>query len=524
MAIDFKKRKINLLDNVEETRMKQRPISRKSSSTNIKRKIKKLPHKYKRKTKVCRKSFSCFFITLIILFTLGGVVLSSSNNSLLGGVKNSYFIRQITNIVSPSNKYLAGEKQDRINFVILGMGGPGHNGPYLSDTIIVASFKPSTKSASIFSLPRDMIVPLHKNDYRKINSIYAIGQTDDYNGGELTKEVLSKTLDIDIHYFAAVDFNGFTEIVDAIGGIEVNVETSFTDNQFPDANYGYQEISFEAGEQEMDGLTALRFARSRHGNNGEGSDFARSKRQQKIIMAIKDKVTSFNTLINPKKITDLFSLFNKYTTTDLEPWEAVKLVHMSKGIDTQNIIHQSIDDRPGGYLKAGFSEQGAYILQPITGNYEQIQLLVKNIFELEELSEENAKIIIQNGTDIPGMALEAVNHLNQIGYNVLRYGNAPEQDKITTVIYNYTDNKPKTEESLEAIFQSKSKTKIPLEYSNEIITQKWDIRDDERELEQIDFLIVLGMDQKIEEGVEIVKTIDPLLLSTSTPTSTDNEI
>jgi len=274
----------------------------------------------------------------------------------------------------------------------------------------------------------------------------------------------------------------------------------------------------------MDGLTALRFARSRHGNNGEGSDFARSKRQQKIIMAIKDKVTSFNTLINPKKITDLFSLFNKYTTTDLEPWEAVKLVHMSKGIDTQNIIHQSIDDRPGGYLKAGFSEQGAYILQPITGNYEQIQLLVKNIFELEELSEENAKIIIQNGTDIPGMALEAVNHLNQIGYNVLRYGNAPEQDKITTVIYNYTDNKPKTEESLEAIFQSKSKTKIPLEYSNEIITQKWDIRDDERELEQIDFLIVLGMDQKIEEGVEIVKTIDPLLLSTSTPTSTDNEI
>jgi len=521
MAGDFKKRKLNLLDNLEEEEVQVRPKTHKSSGTNIKRKIKKLSHK---KPKGSRKKFSCFFITLIIIFTFGSAILSSGNNSILGGVKNSYFIRQITNIVSPSNKYLKGEKDDRINFIILGMGGPGHNGPYLSDTIIVASFKPSTKSASIFSLPRDMIVPLHKNDYRKINSIYAIGQADNYTGGELTKEVLSNTLDIDIHYFAAVDFNGFTEIVDAIGGIEVEVDRSFTDTQFPTADYKYQEISFEVGEQEMDGLTALRFARSRHGNNGEGSDFARSKRQQKIIMSIKDKVTSFNTLINPKKITDLFSLFNKYTTTDLEPWEAVKLVHMSKGIDTQNIIHQSIDDRPGGYLKAGFSEQGAYILQPITGNYEQIQLLVKNIFELEELSEENAKIIIQNGTDIPGMALEAVNHLNQIGYNVLRYGNAPEQDKITTVIYNYTDNKPKTEESLEAIFQSKSKTKIPLEYSNEIITQKWDIRDDERELEQIDFLIVLGMDQKIEEGVEIVKTIDPLLLSTSTPTSTDNEI
>lgn len=470
-----------------------------------------------------RKRISYFFIFLIIIFSFFGKILASDNNSFLGGIKNSYLLRQIINIVSPGDKTLAGEDDDRINFLLLGMGGAGHSGPYLTDTIVLVSFQPSTQQASMISIPRDMIVPISDNNYKKINSVYSIGITSGKDAGQYAKEIIGQTLDIPIHYYGAVDFNGFVEIIDAIGGIDVEVDRAFTDHQFPTEDYKYQEISFKAGEQHMDGLTALRFSRSRHGNNGEGSDFARSKRQQKIIAAVKDKATSFNTLINPAKITNLFSLFNQYTTTDLEPWEAVRLIHLAKGLDTQKIIVRSIDNSAGGFLKAGISLDGAYILQPVTGSFSQIQQLVENIFSLGEVSDENAKIVIQNGTDIPGLAAKAVNHLNQMGYQVLRYGNAVDQEKIVTTVYQYNEDKPATKKTLEAIFNTKVNDNIPLEYSNSVVTQNWNIVDDQGNLEQLDFLIVLGNDQ-YPDNPDIITTIDPELLNSSSTTSTVEEI
>ena len=526
MGRDFKKRKINLLENESLERPVQNvhieDNSPSKASHLIKKPKKKISGKKTRKTSG-RKKFSCFFIVLIILFSLSSLTLSSDNNNFLSGIKNGYLIRQITNIISSKEKHLAGEKEDRINFVLLGMGGPGHNGPYLTDTIIIASFKPSTKQSAVFSVPRDMIVPLEKNNYRKVNSIYTIGEQQELgSGGSLVKEVLSETLDMPIHYFAAVDFNGFVKMIDAVDGIEIDVTTSFVDAQFPTYDEKWQTVSFDAGAQIMPGLTALRYARSRHGNNGEGSDFARIKRQQNILMAAKDKLTSFNTLINPQKITSLFSLFNQYTTTDLEPWEAVKLVHMAKGINTQQIISQSINDNPGGHLKAGIAQaDGAYILQPVTGNFEQIQMLVHNIFDLGKSYSENSNIVIQNGTDVPGLALEAVNHLEQMGVDIIRYGNAVSQDKITTVIYQYNEDKPQTAKTLESIFQTKVNNQPPLEYSDSVIASSWGIKNDDGELKKLDFLVVLGMDHKPIEDAEIIATIDPSLLNASTTSSTD---
>lgn len=523
MPSDFYKRQINLLpeeNSSSETKAEQNDhFSYASTSPH--------PEKYapEQRTKIKKRSskkrLSLFFVILIIFITIVTNLVSADNDSFFSGVKNSYLIRQIANIINPAEKYLAGEKEDRINFLLLGMGGPGHNGPLLTDTMVVASFEPSSKKAALFSIPRDMIVPLQENDYRKANAIYSIGEQErEGSGGPLSKDVIGRTLGIPIHYYAALDFKGFVEVIDAMDGIKIEVEKSFTDNQFPTEDYQYQEVSFRAGRQTMDGLTTLRFARSRHGNNGEGSDFARIKRQQKIILAIKDKLTSFNTLINPKRITSLYKLFSKYTRTDLEPWEAVKLVHLAKNLHTQKIIAQSIDDSPGGYLQAGITLDGAFILQPISGNFRNIQLLVQNIFAIEDLTLENAKIVIQNATPSPGLALKAVNHLNQVGYNVIRYGNAPAQDKLTTVIYNYNDQKPKTLASLEAIFQSKAQSNVPLEYSSPVIAKNWDIRDDQGRWLDLDFLVVLGADQEVSDGTEIITTIDPSLLHASNTTST----
>ncbi|MDD5749258.1 MAG: LCP family protein [Patescibacteria group bacterium] len=520
--MSFQKRKINLLEpegayfeRPDKTPVKEAGPSGDGSEPRSKANS--------RKRRGSRK-ISFFFILLIIIFSLGAKIISAGNDSFLSGVKNSYLLRQISNIISPKEKWLKGEKDDRINFVLLGMGGEGHDGPYLTDTIIIASFKPSSKEAAIFSLPRDMIVPINR-EYRKINSIYSIGLTGrNKNGGELVKEILSQTFDLPIHYYVAADFKGFMEMIDAIGGVEVEVERSFVDNQFPAANYQYQRIAFQAGWQEMDGLTALRFARSRYGNNNEGSDFARIKRQQKIIIAAKEKVTSFDTLINPKKISQLYSIFNQYTQTDLELWEAVKLFNLGKEINSQKIITQSIDDRAGGYLRSGIALSGAYILQPIGGSYDQISFLLQNVFEISPQNNEEANIVIQNGTLLPGLALKAVNHLNQIGYRVIRYGNAEFQNQEKTLIYNYNEDNPQTKRSLEAIFKSKANDNPPLEHLAQAVAERWHMRDANNQLEKIDFLIILGKDQIIDETLELLETIPPELLApTSTEETSDEE-
>lgn len=516
---DFTKKKINFLSSEPDTKPQH---SHRQAQTED---IDPLPqHQHKNTKHSKRKKISYFFIFAIIILSILARSLAAGNNGFLSGIKNSYLLRQIINIVSPSEKYIDGEKEDRINFLLVGMGGPGHSGPYLTDTIILVSFKPSTKQASFISLPRDMIVPVGPNNYQKINSVYSMGKQKNDQGAEYLKEVVSKTFDIPIHYFAAVDFQGFVEIIDAIGGVKVDVDTSFTDYQFPTEDFKYQEVAFKAGEQKMDGLTALRFARSRHGNNGEGSDFARSKRQQKILTAIKEKVISFNTLVNPKKITQLFSLLNQYTQTDLEPWEAVKLVHLAKGLKNEDIISQSIDDRPGGFLKSGISMDKAYILQPVSGNFQAIQQLIKNILHAKDVNSENPKIVIQNGTAVPGLALQAVNYLEYMGYKVLKYGNAEKQDKISTVIYEYTKDKEQTKKMLESVFNTKIEKNIPLEYLNSVVVKNWQIKDENNNEAQLDFLIILGSDQIIDASAEIVPTMDPNAISSSTASTTSSTI
>lgn len=466
-----------------------------------------------------KRRYSCCFVFLIIIFAIMGSVLAAGNNSFLGGVKNSYIVRQITNIIYPSKQQLRGENEDRINFLLLGIGGPGHEGPYLTDTIIIASYKPSSKEAALFSLPRDMVVP-YNGSYVKINEIYSIGQQKDKQGGELAKKVIGETFEIPLHYYAVIDFQGFVKMIDSLGGIKVNVDRSFSDYQFPTEDYKMQTVSFQAGEQKMDGLTALRFARSRHGNNGEGSDFARIKRQQKILVALKEKVSSFNTWINPKKITDLFSFLDQYTKTDLEPWEAVKLTHTGKNIEQKDIITKSIDDGPGNYLFSGYAASGAFILQPLGGSYAEINKLIRDIFSFVKIPQEKAKIVIQNGTPIPGLALQAASHLQQMGYEVLKYGNDQNTNKISTVIYDYTKDKPFTKNSLENIFQSNVLTDPPLEYNSAVIAQKFDLKDEKGNWQSFDFLVVLGQDQQVDTSKQMVPTIDPSLLASSTSTST----
>ncbi len=468
--------------------------------------------------------FSCFFIVLILILTSCTAIISHSNNSFFVGVKNGFLIRQLTHIFSAGSNKLKGEESDRINFLLMGIGGPGHDGPYLTDTIILASLKPSTKEVAMISIPRDLIVQDSAGQYTKVNSIYALSQKDGIEAAFTnTKEVIGRTFGIPIQYMAVIDFQGFVKAIDTIGGVTVTVDRDFTDDQFPTDDYKYQVISFKKGEQKMDGLTALRFARSRHGNNGEGSDFARSKRQQKILLAAKEKLASFNTLFNPVKLTELFNLVNQYTKTDMEPWELVKLVQIGKSIDLRQMYTAVLDDSPTGYLRSGISSiDGAYILQPATGNYLELQTLVQNIFKDNGIHNEMPQVMIQNGTTIPNIATTISTGLDKAGITPVAVGNANRQDYPTTRIYDFTDGKKKlTLTYLEARFGVSAETDIPLEFVPSTLARLWNLKDDAGNYRQLDFLVILGQDIQTKTSGELIRTLTPEeLRASSTATST----
>lgn len=320
-----------------------------------------------------------------------------------------------------------------VNILLLGIAGENHDGPYLTDTLMVASINLKTNKIDFISIPRDFWVDKLKS---KVNAVYEIGQSKGA-GLKLDEATLSDILGIPIHYGFRIDFSGFEKAIDQINGIDIDVEKAFDDYNYPisgkeddlcgfteeerDFNEGeakklnitpgkqkvliapdgkiatdsaqpekgleyfkcrYEHISFEKGPQHMDGGLALKFVRSRMGTNGEGSDFARSRRQQKVIDAARKKVLSVETVVNPKRVSDLISTFGKSIDTDIPIEAIVELYDLSKKAQTEgNFV---LDDSKGLLTHPLASDfGGAYVLVPTSGDYNFIHEYVKKILSGE---------------------------------------------------------------------------------------------------------------------------------------------
>jgi len=419
-----------------------------------------------------KKPLPLFFILLIILILfIGGCITKTifekdaSNNpedylsESLEPKKPEGILKRFSHFVFNKDVELEGEKDDRVNILLLGMGGPGHDGPYLTDTIIIASIKPSTNQIALISIPRDLGVEIPGYGHQKINHANAYGENDKPGwGGAIATEVIEKTFDINIQYYARIDFKAFKEIIDEVGGVTVNVEKSFSDTEFPATNNQYKSLSFKKGIQEMNGSTALNYARSRHGNNGEGSDFARSVRQQKILLALKEKLLSAGTLLNPIKINAIIKSLDRHLTTNMEFSDIIALAKLGKQLDTNNITRLTIDSGENGFLKNGYTAGGAFILSPVTGNFDSIKIEIKNIFDekisydeetnqppkittekiQKEIIEDDTpkqtpppayepKIEILNGTWKAGLASRTKNILIEKRLNITNIGNTLER-------------------------------------------------------------------------------------------------
>lgn len=270
----------------------------------------------------------------------------------------------------------------RTGVVLLGVGGDGHAGGDLTDSILFLSFNLASNTAIMIPIPRDIWIPSLQ---AKINTAYHYGNLARSSGGrDLIKSAVAETLGVPVHYVLALDFQGFVQAIDAVGGLDVEVTRSFDDFKYPipgqetvlPESDRYQHIHFDQGLNHMDGATALKFARSRYAVGEEGTDFARASRQEKIILAFRAKVFSKGTIFNSTTMNNLKDSLTSSIDTDIDAREQGSFVKVLLALGNQaNIKSLPLTD----YLENPKSTKdygGQWVLIP-TPSLQALQSYVK---------------------------------------------------------------------------------------------------------------------------------------------------
>ena len=294
----------------------------------------------------------------------------------------------------------------KINILLLGIGGGTHDGPNLTDTIIFASLDQKNNKVTLISVPRDLWYPDLEDANKKINGVYANGETKNVGTGLVEAEAaIKKVTGQEVNYGVRIDFSGFVKAVDTIGGLDINVDNTFDDYAYPidgmeddscgfssqdiqafvatdsaeqdiEAKFScrYKHLHFDKGLQHMDGETALEYVRSRHATGVEGSDFARSKRQEKVINAFKDKLISAQTLINPGKIIELYNILKGSIDTDIKQNDFDDFIRLAQKMQKAKIQSAVLDTGDKETNRAGL-----LIEAPISSDYNFLFVLIPRI-------------------------------------------------------------------------------------------------------------------------------------------------
>jgi polyisoprenyl-teichoic acid--peptidoglycan teichoic acid transferase len=217
----------------------------------------------------------------------------------------------------------------RTNILVMGKSGDTRDGSDLTDTMMLVSVSLINKNVKIISIPRDTWIPEIR---AKINSAYYWGNQKTPGGGiTFAKAITTEVVGVPIQYGAVIDFSGFKDVIDQLGGIEVTVTNSFTDYYYPIAGKEndtcngdpqlmcrYETLTFNSGTQLMNGETALKFVRSRHALGIEGADVAREARQGKVIDALKSKLLDKATYTNPGRDISILKVIINSIQTDID--------------------------------------------------------------------------------------------------------------------------------------------------------------------------------------------------------------
>jgi LCP family protein required for cell wall assembly len=350
---------------------KEDSISESSSKNKIVAMIKS-KDPFKKSGKMKKIIFLVVFLLLLgggfFFFKTKNLVsrISTSGGSLFGGMFKD-------------KEDVGGVKEGRINVLLVGMRGtnmPG--GSLLADTIMLASFKPGENKVALISIPRDLFVEMPGKNYsRKINEANVLGEENGKGKGlEAMKEVVGSITGLPIHYAVSADFNALRETVDILGGITVHLDKPFFEGkQFVEGNECGGEFSLPAGDISLSGDKALCYSRARFAT----SDFDRARRQQDVLLAIKEKALDLGTLTNFNKLNELLGVMGNDIRTDMEPWEMQELFGILQGIKDPKFFHKVFDTSKDGLLYS--SDNGSYILLPVGDNYDKMREASKNVFE-----------------------------------------------------------------------------------------------------------------------------------------------
>lgn len=274
------------------------------------------------------------------------------------------------------NKVADGWKQDRINIVLIGIGGDTHpgEGKDLADSIILVSLKPSTKQVAMVSLPRDLYVPMDNGvGMQRLNAAHSLGAKMGFKGhgpGFLVHTV-ENVLSEPVHGYARIDFKAFEKVIDAMGGVDIYVHRPFHDYLFNDG--------FEKGWYHMSGKRALRYARYRHIKASyEGNNFGRELRQQQVIDAVRDKAKNLDAA-SVMRLAKLAMNSSDYTSTNLTMPQMAELYSTFKDTDRADVRNVSLKK----FTKiVKLTEPHLYgeAVAPPNNDYTKIREVVKTVF------------------------------------------------------------------------------------------------------------------------------------------------
>jgi len=433
-----------------------------------------------------RSSFKriAIFITLLIIICFGifGYKIIAASDKIT--VTDRSILGQIKDLFLSQGNMLAGESEGRINILLIAIGGEGHKGQNLADTIMLASLDPYTNKAALLSIPRDLYVQVPEREYySKINAVHAYGESQKQDQGPVVLDALLEEITGQpIHYYVRVDFIAFKNIVDAIGGINITIDNSFFDY--------WHKISFPAGTEKMNGERALAYVRARYIEGPEGGDFKRAARQQQVLLAAREKVFSVQTALDFTKLNGILNSLSDNIRTNLQLWEMKRLYELARIIEPTAVHSEVLTSGTKGVLTGGteiLSGVPASVLRPRTDDYSEIHTIAANMLTQTEPVQQTITptqtpdtpdptpspspspeeeivlptLEIRNGTTINGLAKRTSDELATQDYSTVTIGNAADQNTAQTTIYYLSSEQQNNAQALASILNATATEQPP---------------------------------------------------------------
>lgn len=377
-----------------------------------------------------------------------------------------------------SSTKLKGEDVGRVNILVAGNSADdaGHNGGRLTDSIMVLSLDTKNKTAYMMSIPRDLWVDIPGYGHAKINEAYVDGEDDKFNqdgyfpgGMGLLQKVVEENFDINMNYYALVNYTALKDMVDAVGGIDYTVKSvdkrGLYDPSIDWTTHGPL-VRLSNGTHHLTGQQALDLSRARgdaYGSYGfPAADFDRTNNQRQELVALKSKVTSTGVLANPAKLSSIFDAIGNNVKTDFTLGEVRRAYDLSK--DVSGIQSIGLNNVHGKNLLTSYATPlGQSALIPAAGidDFSDIQAAIKQLTSTNPITREGASVVVLNATDTTGVAAKAAKALKAKGIIVTDTGDATTSQATSTIIDVSGGKMPSTKNLLQSLYGTNVVTTSP---------------------------------------------------------------